>query len=185
MSREEAIELISKYVKNENSIKHMLAAEAIMRALARKFQEDEELWGITGLVHDIDMEIADYRVNPEKHGQVGAEILEKEGFDDAIVNAVKAHNEKTGKARETLLEKAIFCTDPLTGLIVAASLVLPSKKLADLSPESVLKRFREKSFARGANRETISACTEIGIELDEFVNIGLNAMQQISEEIGL
>jgi len=185
MNNNEILELVKKYVKNENSINHMLATEAIMRALAGRFGEDEKIWEISGLVHDIDMEIADYRINPEKHGLIGAEILEKSGFNEAIVNAVKAHNEKTGKARETLLEKAIYCTDPLTGLIVASVLVLPSRKLADLTFESVLKRFREKSFAKGARREVISSCSEIGLTLEEFVQIGLKAMQGINSDLGL
>lgn len=185
MTREEALTLIHQYVKNENSIKHMLATEAIMAALARRFKENEEIWGLAGLLHDLDMEIVDYRINPEKQGLVGAEMLEKMGLDIVITEAIKAHNEKTGKIRETLIEKAIFCADPLTGLIVAATLILPSKKMADLTTESVLKRFKEKSFAKGANRETISSCSEINLTLEEFMKIGLNAMQEIASELGL
>ncbi len=185
MNREKALNLIKKYVENKNSIKHMLAVEAIMRALARNFKEDEDLWGIAGLVHDIDMEIVDYRDEPQKHGAKGAEILKENGADENIANAALAHNEATGKERKTLLEKAIFCTDPLTGLIVAGTLVLPSKKIADLTTESVLKRFKEKAFARGADREIIASCNEIGLELKGFVKIGLKAMQEISNEIDL
>ena len=185
MIRNEALGLIQQYVKNGNSIKHMLAAETIMRALARRFGENEEIWGLTGLLHDVDMEIADYRNNPEKHGLVGAEMLENAGVDKAIVEAVKAHNPLTGKHPETLMEKAIYCADPLTGLVVAATLVLPSKKMAELTSESVLKRFREKSFARGVNREILLSCSEIGLALEEFVDIGLKAMQAISGDLGL
>lgn len=185
MNREEALKLIRQYVKNENSIKHMLATEAIMIALAKHLGENEETWSLAGLLHDLDMEINDYRKEPEKHGIIGAEMLEKLGVEKIIIEAIRAHNEATGKGRETPIEKAIFCTDPLTGLIVAATLVLPSKKLADLTPESVLNRFKEKSFAKGANRQIIVACSEIGLTLEEFIKIGLGAMQAISDQLGL
>jgi len=185
MTRDEALNLVKQHVKNENSIKHMLATEAIMRALANRFNENEEVWGLAGLLHDLDMEIVDYRINPEKQGVVGAEMLEKMGVDKVITEAIKAHNEATGKRRETLIEKAIFCTDPLTGLIVAAALILPSKKLADLTVQSVLNRFREKSFARGASRQIIASSIEIGLSPEDFINIGLKAMQRISDELGL
>lgn len=185
-NREEALVLVKKHVKNNNSIKHMLAVEAVMRDLAKKFNEDEELWGLSGLVHDIDMEMVDYHNEPEKHGPLGVEILKKNGFDDEIVlGAVLAHNSATGKVRETLLEKSIYCTDPLTGLIVASSLILPSRKIDDVSTESVLRRFKEKSFARGADREIISACSEINLSLEEFVDIGLEAMKKIKEDLEL
>ena len=185
MTRQEALQLVQKHVKNVNSIKHMLATEVIMRALAGHFGEDQEIWGLSGLVHDLDMEMVNYQDHPEKHGKVGAAILKKAGLDSIIIEAVKAHNPATGKIRETKLEKAIYCVDPLTGLIVAATLVLPSKKLADLKLESVLRRFKEKGFARGANREIISACSEIDLSLEEFVKIGLEAMQGISGDLGL
>ncbi|MDP2930211.1 MAG: HDIG domain-containing protein [bacterium] len=185
MNREEALSLVKQHVKNENSIKHMLATEAIMRALARHFNEDENVWGLAGLLHDIDMEIVDYRANPEKQGAVAAEMLEKMGVDTVITNAIRAHNDATGKKAETLIEKAIFATDPLTGLIVASTLVLPGKKLADLTPENILNRFKEKSFAKGARREAIATCSEISLTLEEFAKIGLEAMKSISDELGL
>jgi len=185
MTREEALNLVKQYVKNENSIKHMLATEAIMRALARRFGQDEQTWGLAGLLHDLDMEIVDYRTNPEKHGLVAAEMLEKIGIDKVITNAIRSHNEATGKTRDNLIEKAIFAVDPLTGLIVAATLVIPSRKIGDLTPENILKRFKEKAFARGARREAIASCTEIGLSLAEFVKIGLEAMQGIALDLGL
>jgi len=185
MNREEAINLIKQYVKNKNSIKHMMATEAIMRDLAEKFNEDKERWGLAGLLHDIDMEIVDYASNPEKHGIKGAEILKEKGIDEEIIETVKAHNPENGKKSETLMEKSIFCADPLTGLIVAGVLVLPSKKISELTAESILKRFKEKAFARGANRETIARCSEIGIELEEFIGIGLKAMKKISNKLEL
>lgn len=185
MTRNEALSLVRQNVKTENSVKHMLATEAIMRSLARYFKEDEETWGLAGLLHDMDMEIVDYRTNPEKQGAVAAEMLEKMGVDTVITNAIRAHNEATGKTRDNLIEKAIYATDPLTGLIVASTLVLPSKKMKDVTPENVLNRFREKSFAKGARREAIAACSEINLTLEEFVKIGLKAMQEISDQLGL
>ncbi len=185
MDREETLALVKKYVKNENSIKHMLAVEAVMRELAKKFGEGEDVWGLAGLAHDIDMEVVDYRNDPQNHGKKGAEILRESGAREEVVSAALAHNRETGQKRESRLEKAIYCTDPLTGLIVASVLVLPSKKLSDLTPESVLKRYKEKAFARGAERDVIASCSDIGIELDEFVEIGLSAMKKISDDLGL
>ena len=163
----------------------MLAVEAVMRELAKNFGEDEDLWGLSGLVHDIDMEIVDYRNNPEDHGRKGAEILKEKDFPEEVINAVLAHNKETGKERETLLEKAIYCVDPLTGLIIASVLVLESKKIEDVSTSSVLKRFKEKSFAKGADREVISACGEIGLTLEEFTDIGVKAMKKINKDLEL
>jgi len=185
MKREEAHALIREHVKNENSVKHMLAVEAVMRALARRLEEDEEKWGLAGLLHDIDMETVDHRTDPQRHGIEGARILEEKGVEEDIVEAVKAHNEATGKERNTLMEKAIYAADPLTGLIIASVLVLPNKKLEELSVDSVMKRFKEKDFARGADRDTISSCEELGIPLEEFVKIGLRAMREINEDLGL
>ncbi len=185
MKREDALQLIKKHVKNKNSIKHMLAVEAVMRSLAKKFNEDEDLWGIAGLVHDIDMEIVDYVKEPSLHGRKGGEILRENGFSDEIIEAALAHNHETGKERNSLLEKAIYCSDPLTGLIAASTLVLPSKKLSDLSLSSVKKRYKEKAFAKGANREIIAECEKIELTLEEFMEIGLIAMQEISNELEL
>lgn len=185
MNREEALQLVREHVKTENSIKHMLATEAIMRALARHFKEDEESWGLVGLCHDLDMEFDECLQDMGKQGVLAAEILEKKGVDKSITEAIKAHNSATGKVAETRIEKAIYCADPLTGLIVATTLVLPSKKLADVTSENVLNRFKEKAFAKGANRETIAKCEDIGLSLEEFVKIGLQAMQSISNDLGL
>ncbi len=185
MNREDALRLIRKYVGNENSIKHMLATEAVMRSLADRLGEDKDKWGLTGLLHDIDMEIVDYVANPENHGKEGAAILEEEGIEPEIVEAVKSHNPATGKDPITMMERAIYCADPLTGLIVASTLVLPSRKLSDLTPSSVMNRYKERAFARGADRETIASCSEMGIGLEEFIGIGLDAMKGVAEELGL
>lgn len=184
MSREEALKLLKENLFNQNLIKHCFAVEAIMRALAQKFGEGQEKWALTGLLHDIDYEKV--KDDLSQHSLVGAKMLEDLGLDKDICQAVKVHNEAHGIPPQTLLDKALFVTDPLTGLIVAATLVLPSKKIADLSVENVLNRFKEKAFARGANREIMGKCEELlDLKLEEFVDIGLKAMQGISEDLGL
>jgi putative nucleotidyltransferase with HDIG domain len=184
MTRQEALELLNQNISNQNLIKHCLAVEAIMRALARHFQENEEKWALAGLLHDIDYEKT--KSNPSQHSLVGAKILEDLGIEKDISQAVKVHNEAHGIFPQTLLEKALFVADPLTGLIVAAVLVMPSKKLADLSVENVLNRFKERAFARGVNREIIRKSEEyLNLSLEEFIKIGLEAMQKISLDLGL
>jgi len=184
MIREKGFNLLKQNFQNQNLIKHCLAVEAIMRALARHFEADEEKWGLTGLLHDIDYEKT--KGDPSQHSLVGARLLEDLGMDKDICQAVKVHNEAHGIPPQTLMEKALFVADPLTGLIVAAALVLPSKKINDLTPENVLNRFKEKAFARGANREIIKKCEELlNLSLTDFVQIGLLAMQKIGAQLAL
>jgi len=157
--------------------------EAIMRELAGYFDKDVESWGLAGLLHDIDYErTAD---DPSKHSIVGAEILESLGIDNSIVYAVRAHNDYHGMERKRKMDKALFCADPVSGLITAAALILPSKKLQDVSVEFIMNRFGEKGFARGANRDNIKKCDELGLTLEQFIEISLNAMKNISFELGL
>jgi len=192
MNREDALKLVQEKIQNQNLIKHCLATEACMIGLAKYFMDDPstslgagdlEKWGLAGLLHDIDYE--ETKNDPDKHSIIGAEMLEKLGLDKEIVEAVKTHNEIHGIKPETKMAKALFCVDPLTGLIVASVLVLPSKKIADLTVENILNRFKVKGFARGANREIISKCSDIGLSLEEFIEIGLKAMQTINEDLGL
>jgi len=184
MEREKLLNLLKENLKNPNLIKHSLAVEAGMRALARYFGEDEEKWAIAGLLHDIDYEKT--KGDPNLHSKVGSQILREMGFDQEICNAVLTHNEAHGILPLSRMAKALFCLDPLTGLIVAATLVLPSKKLKDLKVENVLNRFKEKSFAKGANREIIKKCEEyLGLPLEKFIEITLKAMQEISDQLGL
>jgi len=183
MNRGEALDSIRANVENENLVKHMLATEAIMRALARRFGEDEVEWGLTGLLHDIDVELTDGDMS--SHSRLGADLARELGASEAMAHAILAHNERHGIALETKLDRALFCTDPLTGLIVAAALVRPDKKLAGLEVDSIKKRYKEKSFAAGASREQMARCVDIGLELDEFIGLGLEAMQGIAAKLGL
>jgi putative nucleotidyltransferase with HDIG domain len=184
MNRHQALGEVQKRVKNTNLLKHMYAVEAVMRQLARRLEGDEEKWALAGLLHDIDYEAT--AKEPEKHSLAGAEILEHLGVDQDIVYAVKVHNPAHGLERRSLMDSALHIADPLTGLIVAAALIHPAKKLAAIDPQFILNRFGEKQFARGANREQISLCArELGIELEEFIAIGLRAMQAIAPELGL
>ena len=183
MTREEALDSINANVENDNLIKHMMATEAIMRALARRLGEDEEEWGLTGLLHDIDAELTEEDMST--HSKLGADLARELGASETMAHAILCHNEAHGIPQETKLDKALFCADPLTGLITAAALVRPDKKLAGLEAKSVRKKFKEKSFAAGVNREQISQCSEIGLELDEFIELGLQAMQEIATDLGL
>ncbi|MFQ6058663.1 MAG: HDIG domain-containing metalloprotein [Anaerolineae bacterium] len=183
MTRDEALTLVRQLIKNRNLVKHHLAVEAVMRALARHFGEDEETWGLAGLLHDADYEVTEK--DPLRHGLVIAEKLEELGVDPIIVRAVKSHNDQLGVSRETRMEKALYACDELTGLIVAAALVHPQRKLAALDTRFVMNRFKEKSFARGARREQIRTCSELGFELEDFVRLNLAAMQGIAQDLGL
>lgn len=181
MNREDALELVKKHVPQKNLVKHMLAAEAVMRALARRFGEDEEKWGLAGLLHDVDYaETAD---KPEIHAVRSAEILREQDVDEEIIHAILGHNNKAD--RDTLMSKALYAVDPLTGFLVACALMTPEKKISAVDTGFVRRRFKEKSFARGASREQMQACEELGLSLDEFFEIGIKAMQDIADELGL
>ncbi len=182
-NRDEIIDAIEANVGSANLTKHMLATEAIMRALARRLGEDEEEWGLTGLLHDIDVELTGG--DASTHSKVGADMARQLGASEAMADAILRHNEVHGEPLKTKLDRALYCGDPLTGLITAGALVLPDKKLASLKVKSVRKRFKEKSFAAGANREQIAQCSELGIELDEFIEIGVVAMQGVADRLGL
>lgn len=181
MTRERALQLMEQNIQNKNLRKHCLAMEAVLRRLAGHLGEDEDLWGLTGLLHDVDYEITEG--NPETHAVVGAEMLRKLNVDGRIVSAVLGHNDKA--PRQTALEKAVYASDPLTGLIVASALIHPDKRLAAINAQFVLNRFGEKLFAKGANREAIKTCAELGLSLEEFIAIALEAMTSISAELGL
>ncbi len=181
VSRDELLRLLYQKVKTKNLIKHMLATEACMRALADRMGEDMEKWGLVGLVHDIDYE--ETKDNFAQHGLVSARMLKEMGLPQDIIDAVKAHAGK--KEPTTKMEWALYAVDPLTGLIVAAALMHPSKSLRGIDRDFVLRRFKEKRFAAGANRDQIRQCEKLGLTLEEFIDICVKAMQGIAKELGL
>jgi putative nucleotidyltransferase with HDIG domain len=183
MERAKALKAVTDNVKNVNLVKHMLATEAIMRALAQKFGENEDEWGLAGLLHDIDIEILGEDM--KDHGKLSSEMVQEMGGSSAITHAILCHNPAMGIECENLIDKALLCSDPLTGLITAGALIRPEKKLSFVQASSIRKRFKEKSFAAGANRDQIASCSSLGLTLDEFISLGLGAMQGISEELGL
>jgi len=181
LSRETALALVNRHMTKRNLIKHVLAVEAIMRVLARRLGEDEELWGLTGLLHDLDYERT--MEAPDRHGRVTLEILTGEDVPVEARDAILAH--AGHKERISSLEKGLYCVDPITGLIVASTLMHPSRSLAGIDAEFVGKRFKEKRFAAGANRDAIASCAELGFELHEFLGISIDAMRSISSELGI
>jgi putative nucleotidyltransferase with HDIG domain len=181
MTRQEALELLSDKLKNRNLYKHSLATEACLRKLAQRLGENEETWGLAGLLHDVDYEITD--ADPARHGLEGAAILEQMGLGEDLVHAVRVHSGHLPAS--TMLDWALFAADPLTGLIVASALMHPEKKLSALDVDFVLRRFKEKRFAAGANREQITAAKHLGLELNEFIDICLKGMQEIAGDLGL
>lgn len=181
MDENEGLKLMESMVTNKNLRKHMIATQACMRRLAKHFGEDEELWGFTGLVHDLDYDQT--AKDPAQHGLVAAELLKEKGVDESIVYAVKAHPGHVPVQGK--LDRALYAVDPLTGLIVAATLMHPTKKIANLDTEFVMRRYNEKRFAAGANREQIATCTQLGLSLEEFIKLCLEAMQSVAEQLGL
>lgn len=185
-TREDAWQLVNEYTKSPSLIKHMLAVEAAMRAYARRLGADEELWATVGLVHDFD-----YEQNPdlsvEGHPVTGSKILRERGWPEEIIQAVLSHaSEYTGVPRQSLMEKALWSVDELTGLLTAVALVRPSKDIRDVKIKSVRKKWKDKSFAAAVNRQEIEqAAAELGVELWEHVAVTLEAMQGIAAELGL
>ena len=181
MNRDEALNLVKQHLKNKNLVKHSLAVEACMRAMAARLDQDVDKWGLAGILHDLDYEITEK--SPELHTTETVKILEELEIDPDIIRTVRAHAGQVSCQNE--MEWSIFSIDPLTGLIIAATLMHPSKKLEEVDLGFIQRRYKEKSFARGARREDIEQIQNIGIELDEFITICLEAMQGISAELGL
>jgi putative nucleotidyltransferase with HDIG domain len=183
MNRDDAFSIVTKFVKNPNLVKHMLAVEAVMRFYARKYGEDEEKWAVAGLLHDFDWEI---HPTMESHPSDGEPILRKHGVPEEIIRAVQSHASHTGIPRETLMEKALFASDEITGLITAVALVRPSRALYDLKPKSVKKKWKDKSFAAGADREEMEqGAKALGIDLWEHVANVIQAMNSIADDLEL
>lgn len=183
MTREEALTLVREFVQNENLVRHMLAVEAAMRFYARRCGEDEELWGLVGLLHDFDWEI---HPNLDRHPQDGVPILHERGVPETLIHSIQSHADHTGVPRVTRLEHTLFACDEVTGLITAVALVRPSRSLSDLAVSSVRKKWKDRAFAAGVNRSDIErGAQEIGVELWEHVGNVIEAMRAIASELGL
>lgn len=183
ITRTEALLLLKNHVKSDNMLKHCLASEAVMRAVARKLERDEELWGLTALLHDLDSEITQNDMS--KHALVAAEMLRNQLPEEAL-DAIIMHNEMASqKERSTEFQHALAASETITGLITATALVYPDKSLGSVKVKSITKRMKEKAFAASVRRENILECEQIGIPIDEFASISLSAMQEIHTDLGL
>ncbi len=183
MQRDEALAIMHEYVQNQNLRRHMLAVEAAMRDYAKFFGEDPDEWGIVGLLHDFDWEI---HPSLESHPQAGAPILQDRGVPEHIIRCILSHADHTGVPRQTLMERALYACDEITGLIVAVALVRPSRSLHDLKVRSVRKKWKEPRFAANVDRDQIArAAEELGVDLWEHVDRVIQAMRTIADELGL
>ena len=183
MDRDTAFQVVEDHVRSESLKRHLLAVETCMRAFARKAGEDEEKWGIAGLVHDFDWEVCP---TPESHPTYGAEILRSRGFPEEIVRAVLTHGNHTGMQRETLMEKALFASDELSGFVTAVALVRPTKSLAETSIRSVKRKMKDKGFARSVNRDDIvQGAVELGVDLEENISFVIEALKPVASQLGL
>jgi uncharacterized protein len=184
ITREQAIELLQKNVKNDRMIAHCLASEAVLRALARRLGRNEDKWGLAGLLHDVDVEATN--ADPYTHGPTGAKWLAEMGIDEDVADAIRMHNEvATGMPRSTEFQYALSAGETITGLITATTYVYPDRKVASVKPKSVVKRMKEKAFAASVKRENIMECERIGLSIDEFAAISIAAMAGIADQIGL
>jgi len=183
ITREQALQLVHEHIENPNLIKHSLASEVVLRALALKLGEDEALWGLAGLLHDLDVETTGSDLSV--HTLETEKILRAAGVNEIIVDAVKRHNEEAHELkRETKLHHALAAGETITGLIIATTLVYPDKKLASVKPKSIVKRMKAKAFAASVNRDIIRECEHLGLTVPEFAEISLAAMREISDELG-
>ena len=184
INREQALKLLEEHIENPNMIKHCLASEAVLKALAARLGEDQEKWALAGLLHDIDVELT--RNDPQTHAKEAVRILEEKGVDPEIVEAIHLHNEMAAqRERSKPFHYALAAGETITGLIIATTLVYPDKKLASVKPKSIVKRMKERAFAASVNRDTIRECENLGIPLAEFAELALKAMQGIHEKLGL
>lgn len=183
MNRDQAFEFVQEHIKAENLIKHMKSTEVVMRALAERLGEDQELWGLAGLLHDCDLEAIDH--DPERHGTVGAQMLREQGVDESVCRAVERHPGLAEPKPETTFEIALRAADQVTGLVTAAALIHPTKAIESLKVKSLKKRMKEKRFAAGVERDAIRLCEQLGVELPEFLELSRDAMNQIADELEL
>jgi len=187
-AREDTLALMREYTASESLRKHMLAVEGAMRAYAQKFGEDEERWGITGLIHDFDYERFPNEAHSptEEHPSEGVRVLRSKGYPEDILQAILGHAQYTNTPRESKMAKTLFAVDELTGLITATALVRPTKSVHEVDAKSVRKKMKDKAFARGVNREdVVNGANELGVDLDEHIAFVIAAMQARSADLGL
>jgi putative nucleotidyltransferase with HDIG domain len=183
IDRDQAWSLLCEYTQSESLRKHMLAVEACMRAYARKFGEDENKWGITGLLHDFDYE---KYPTPAEHPYVGNKILEERGYPEDVRRAIMSHANYSGVTRDSKMEKALYACDEVSGFITASALVKPNKSLAEVEAKSVRKKMKDKAFARSVNRDDIvNGAADLGVDLEEHIAFCIEAMKWIAAELGL
>ena len=184
ITREIALELLHRYVKNEKMVFHCLASEAVMRGVARELGQDEDNWGLAGLLHDLDVEVTNAEASI--HGTQTEVLLKDFDVDEEVLDAIRMHNEySSGKERSTLFQHALAAGETITGLIFATTYVYPDRKLSGVKAKSVVKRMKEKAFAASVKRENILECEKIGIPIDQFAGIAIQSMLPIAGEIGL
>lgn len=184
MTREKALELLHQYIGNQKMIQHSLASEAVMKRIALRLGQDGEIWGMAGLLHDLDVEIT--HADPKTHGLETVRILSEMGENPEMIAAIGAHNEDScSRERQTLFEHALAAGETITGLITATALVYPDRKVASVKPKSVIKRMKEKAFAASVKRENILECEKAGIPIEEFVQLSLEAMISIHDDLDL
>jgi putative nucleotidyltransferase with HDIG domain len=183
MNEEEAAQLVKENIENTKLLNHSFAVESIMRGIAEYLHEDVRLWGMCGLLHDIDFE--KIKGDPGKHG-IAAEDILRGNVDERVIRAIRAHNgENTGTVPESAMERCLISTDSVSGLLIASTLVMPTKKIKDLRLETVLRKFRDLDFASGCSRERMRACESTGVPIKKLFEISLSALQAISDKLGL
>lgn len=181
MDRNAAYQLLCEYTPSENLRRHGIAVEAAMRAYARKYGQDEEKWAVVGLLHDFD-----YEAYPDQHPQKGGEILRQQGYPEDVVYAVLSHGDHLGLERRSLMDKALYAVDELTGLITAVALVRPTKSIFDVDAAAVRRKMKDKAFARAVNRgDIIRGAEDLGVDLEEHISLVIDAMKEVADDLGL
>lgn len=183
ITRKEALESVEVNIEDRNLIRHMLGVEAIMRDLAKYLNENEEEWGLTGLLHDIDMELTGGDMST--HSKLGADLVLDLGGSDTMAHAILAHNDTQGIPRETKLDKALYCADPLTDLIIANTMAQPDKKIINLEAQLIENSYQDNQFAAGINLDRIAACRDLDLSITDFIGLGLIALKRIASDLGL
>ncbi len=182
-TRDDAWQLFTEFTQNESLVKHGLTVENVMRAFARRYSEDQEMWGMAGMLHDFD-----YERYPDvnEHATVGGRVLRERGWPEPLVRAVMSHNEATGVPREQLMDKVLFAVDELSGLVTATALVRPSKSIHEVDAGSVKRKMKDKAFARNVSRaDILKGLEDLGADMDEHFTFVIQAMQEAAPLIGL